>query len=608
MRIGAYYKNGACEFTVWAPFAGTVFVDIVSAGTMTRAMARLPFGYWQVVVEGAVPGTRYGYRIDALPLLPDPASFYQPEGPHAPSQVVDHAAFLWEDAAAEPVARDKMILYELHTGTFTPEGTFDAIIPRLEYLHELGVTTLELMPVAQFPGERNWGYDGTCLYAVQNSYGGPDGLKRLVNACHQKGMAVILDVVYNHLGPEGNYLESFGPYLTDKYTTPWGKALNFDGPYNYGLRNHIVVNMLYWFEHFHLDGLRLDAVHGIYDLSAKHILEELAEEAEKLFLSSGRKRYLLAESELNDPRIITSRELGGYGLDAQWNDDFHHSVHALLTGERTGYYQDFTEAGALKKAVTEGFVYDGAYSLHRKRFYGRSSKTLPADHMISSIQNHDQTGNRPCGERLSALTDMEGLKAAAGLLLLTPSIPLLFMGEEYGEEAPFLYFIDYGDKELTEAVRQGRKKDFPHGTETADPASATTFLTSKLDWEKLTMRKHITMFEYYQHLIRLRKNNPSLTNGSRETIAAETSEADMLLWLRFADVSGQLLLAVNLGRREASFTPELPGYDWHLLLDSAAEKWLGPGTICQALVHSRDHIRLRPHSAVLYRAGQGGDL
>jgi maltooligosyltrehalose trehalohydrolase len=345
-------------------------------------------------------------------------------------------------------------------GTFTPEGTFEAIIPHLDELRELGITAVELMPVAQFPGTRNWGYDGVYPFAVQNSYGGPEGLKRLVNACHGRGIAVVLDVVYNHLGPEGNYLWDFGPYFTDRYKTPWGSAINFDGPHSDPVRRLFIENALYWVTEFRMDGLRIDAVHGILDFSAYPFLEELAsavhEKAERL----NRRVYVIAESDLNDTRVIRSRELGGYGLDAQWNDDFHHALHTLLTEDQTGYYQDFGRLGDLVKAFREGFVCSGQYSSYRRRRHGNSSRDIPAGCFVVFAQNHDQVGNRMRGERLSQLVCRERMKLAAGVVFLSPFIPLLFMGEEYGETAPFPYFISHSDADLVEAVRRGRREEF----------------------------------------------------------------------------------------------------------------------------------------------------
>ncbi|MGH2720829.1 MAG: malto-oligosyltrehalose trehalohydrolase, partial [Actinomycetota bacterium] len=444
-RPGADYLGGArCRFVVWAPVRHSVEVRLLERGD-ERGEGRgrtVPLepgdeGWFRGVLEDVRPGDRYLLRLDGEVERPDPASRYQPEGPHGPSEVVDPSAFPWTDAAWRPPAVEDLVVYEVHPGTFSPEGTFAGIAARLDHLVDLGVNALEVMPVAQFPGERNWGYDGVALYAVQNSYGGPDGFRALVDACHARGIAVVLDVVYNHLGPEGNYLDAFGPYFTDRYSTPWGRAVNYDGPHSDEVRTFFLENARYWFLDFHVDALRLDAIHGIFDASAHPFLQELAEETTALEEEVGRQFPLIAESDLNDVRIILPGERGGYGLDAQWSDDFHHSVHALLTGERNGYYQDYGTPDHLVRALTHGFVYSGQRSAYRKRRHGNRPDEIEPSRLVVSIQNHDQVGNRMMGERLSVLVGFERLKLAAGLLLLSPSVPLLFMGEEYGETAPF---------------------------------------------------------------------------------------------------------------------------------------------------------------------------
>ncbi len=487
--LGAtYYGDGRCRFLVWAPLAERVEIRQLSPQERSAALEKLPQGYHRAVLTDFDPSGRYVYRLYKIQAKepverPDPASRFQPEGVHGPSQVVD-AEFDWEDADWHGLPLSQYIIYELHVGTFTPAGTFDAVIAHLDELRDIGITAVELMPVAQFPGTRNWGYDGTYPFAAQNSYGGPQGLKRLVNACHRKGLAVILDVVYNHLGPEGNYLRDFGPYFTDFYQTPWGEAVNFDGPYSDDVRRFFMENALYWVEDCHIDALRLDAVHAILDFSARPFLEELARTVHRAAERLNRRIYCIAESALNDTRIIRPRELGGFALDAQWNDDFHHALHALLTGEQTGYYQDFGRLHQLARAWRRGFVYDGQYSGYRQRAHGNSSRNIPAQQLVVFAQNHDQIGNRMLGERLSRLVSFEDLKLAAGLVLLSPFIPLLFMGEEYGETAPFQYFIDHSDPELVNAVREGRRREFAAfgwEEEPPDPQDEATFLRSKLD-------------------------------------------------------------------------------------------------------------------------------
>jgi len=522
MKIGAdYLGNGRCEFTVWAPLLKDLTVRIVSPSELIVSMKHEDGGYWKALVENTYPGSRYFYRLDNERERPDPASHFQPDGVHGPSQIVDHSSFKWTDEAWKGIPFHEMIMYELHTAAFTKEGTFDAIIQGLDYLNALGVNAIEIMPVAQFPGERNWGYDGTYPFAVQNSYGGTDGLKRLVNECHIKGIAVILDVVYNHLGPEGNYLRDFAPYFTDKYKTPWGQAINFDDAYSNDVRNYFIENALHWFGNYHMDALRLDAVHGITDMSAKPFLQELAEKVDEFSGHKERKCYLTAESNLNDSRLIRPKEQGGFCIDAQWNDDFHHCIHTLLTREHDGYYIDFGKMSHLVKSMKEGFVYSGEYSAYRKKNHGNSSRDIPAHKFIVFSQNHDQIGNRAVGGRLSQTQSFEKLKLAAGLVLLSPYIPLLFMGEEYGETAPFQYFISHSDESLIEAVRRGRREEFASfgwKGEVPDPQAESTFLNSKINIGLHQEGRHNVLFRFYKELIRLRKEVPALSNLSKESV------------------------------------------------------------------------------------------
>ena len=523
--IGANYLGQThCEFRVWAPLCRQVAIEFLDAPPRTVPLSPKPGGYWAALIDGVEPGALYQVVLDGDQRWPDPASRSQPKGVHGPSQVVDPNAYVWGDGlqpasgqrAWQGLALADYILYELHVGTFTPEGTFDAIIPRLPVLKELGITAVELMPVAQFPGDRNWGYDGVYPFAVQSSYGGPEGLKRLVDACHQLGIAVVLDVVYNHFGPEGNYTGNFGPYVTPRYTTPWGPAINFDDAYSDGVRDFVLDNVRQWIVDYHIDGLRLDAIHAIYDFSATHILAEMKAVAEPLAAARGYPCYLMAESDLNDRRTIAPPGQGGQGLDAQWSDDFHHSLHTLLTGESGGYYEDFGSPEQWVKALQDGFVYDGVYSRHRQRRHGNDARDRPPQQFIVCAQNHDQVGNRMLGERLSTLVDFEALKLAAGAVLLSPYIPLLFMGEEYGETAPFLYFIDHGDADLVAAVREGRKREFAAFQtlgEPPDAASTDTFHRSKLHWEQRVEGQHGTLWRFYQTLMQLRRGIPALATG-----------------------------------------------------------------------------------------------
>ena len=448
--LGAtYLDDGKCQFCVWAPHVEEIEVQLISPRIERLALKKDDMGYHLGMSENLGPGSRYVYRLEGGTQRPDPASRFQPEGVHGPSEVVD-AKFPWEDDGWKGLALHDVVIYELHVGVYTREGTFDAVIPYLQELKDLGVTAVEIMPVGQFPGNRNWGYDGVYPFAAQNSYGGPQGLKRLVNACHRIGLAVILDVVYNHLGPEGNYFADFAPYFTERYKTPWGSALNFDGPYSDEVRHFFIENARYWISEFHIDALRLDAVHAILDHSPRPFLEELGAAVHKLAAKLNRRVLLMPESASNDARLIRSRERGGYGLDAVWSDDFHHALRTLLTGEQSGYYQDYGELKHLVDAYREGFAYSGAYSRFRKRRHGSSAKDIPAKRFIVFSQNHDQVGNRPRGDRLTDSVCFEALKLAAATVILSPFIPLIFMGEEYGETAPFPFFISHSDAELVE--------------------------------------------------------------------------------------------------------------------------------------------------------------
>ncbi len=481
-----------------------------SAGGEARriVMAPEPDGYF-VHTEPDVPdGQRYGFRLDGGPERPDPASLWQPDGIHQPSAVVRLDRFAWSEGDWGGIELDALVIYELHVGAFTPEGTFEAIIPRIELLRELGVTAIELMPVMQFPGERSWGYDTAHLYAVQNSYGGPRGLQRLVNACHRTGLAVILDVVHNHLGPEGNYCAEFGPYFTERYRTPWGPAMNFDDRGSDAVREFVLENVRHWIRDFRVDGLRLDAVHAIYDRSPTHILREMKSAAADAARRLGRPVHLIAESDLNDVRLIDPAESGGYGLDAQWSDDFHHSLHALLTGERSTYYADFGKPEQLVKALNRTFVYDGAYSPYRGRRHGKPVGKHPSGQFVISIQNHDQVGNRPRGERLSTLLEPAQQRLAAGLLLLAPQIPLIFMGEEYGETHPFPFFCSFLDAEIARNVRRGRASELASaGIEGAfpDPQAEETFLSAKLAWSWPASSRHAGLRRLYYNLLTIRR-------------------------------------------------------------------------------------------------------
>jgi maltooligosyltrehalose trehalohydrolase len=493
------------RFVAWAPGKSGLSV-VVFSGTERVIPMEAHCGFHFAETE-APEGSRYMFRMPEGHNVPDPASRFQPEGVHRPSAVVDTRQFLWSDGEFRGHSLRDLIIYELHIGTFTPEGTFDAAIARLDDLVDLGITAIEIMPVAQYPGSRNWGYDGVYPYAVQNSYGGPNGLQRFVDAAHSKGLSVIVDVVYNHLGPEGNYFSNFGPFFTKKYSTPWGEAINYDGSESDVVRSFFIQNALYWLRDFHIDGLRLDAVHGIFDFSAHHFLAELKEKVSALANRTSRKLHVIAESDLNDARLLQDAQHGGYSLDAQWSDDFHHALHGLLTGEKTGYYADFGTLEDLAKVMRDGWLYAGQFSQFRKRRHGNSPKGIPTDRFVVFNQNHDQVGNRAGGERLADLVDFTSLKMAAGVVLLSPFVPLLFMGEEYGEKQPFQYFTSHGDQDLIEAVRKGRRDEFAAfgWTEIPDPQSEATFERSKLNDGATSEPQHRILRTFYRELIALRK-------------------------------------------------------------------------------------------------------
>lgn len=604
MKIGAHYLGeGRCEFVVWAPLPESVEVKLVTPAERSLPMERDDRGYWRAVAEGVLPGATYYYRLNDRVDRPDPASHFQPHGVHHASQVINHREFSWTDQSWAGLRLEDLIMYELHVGAFTPEGTFAAIIPRLDALKELGVNTIELMPIAQFPGARNWGYDGVHPFAVQNSYGAPDDLRHLVDACHQRGIAVLLDVVYNHFGPEGNYLSNFGPYFTGKYQTPWGWALNFDDEYSDEVRNFFLENARYWLREYHLDGFRLDAIQEIHDHSAAPFLQELANAAADEARREHRRIHVIAESNLNDPRVIRPQELGGLGLSAQWNDDFHHALHVLLTGERTGYYSDFGTTADLAKALREGFVRAGQYFPYEKSHVGAPSADRPPHQFVVFSQNHDQTGNRMLGERLSRLVSFEAVKLAAGAVLLSPNLPLLFMGEEYGEQSPFLYFIHHGDAELIAAVREGRKQEFAEFAwqgEPPDPQSPETFLRSKLRWERRNEGRHKTLLDFYRVLILMRRDFPALVCPDKVQTSVWFRETEGLIFQRRHEARNEIFSVMNFNQEAVQYRVEGITGTWRKLLDSADTIWDGPGATLPAELGEGQEVKLRPHSIALY--------
>jgi maltooligosyltrehalose trehalohydrolase len=530
-------------FRVWAPEKA---VKLRIDG-QDRDMERGEDGWWHRDVPAAGPGTDYTFVLsDHDSALPDPRSTWQPEGVHGPSRVYDHAAFPWSDGAWTGRQLPGSVLYEMHVGTFTPEGTFDAATERLEHLVDLGVDLVELLPVNAFNGEYNWGYDGVCWYAPHEAYGGPDGLKRFVDACHRRGLGVVLDVVYNHFGPSGAYAPMFAPYLSAAGSNPWGASINVDGPQSDEVRRYLIDSALSWLRDYHVDGLRLDAVHALVDHNAITVLEQLAVETESLSVHLGRPLSLIAESDLNDPKLITPREAGGYGLQAQWDDDVHHALHALLSGERQGYYGDFGSLECLETVLTGAFFHAGTWSSFRRRVHGRpvNRATIPGYRFVAYLQDHDQIGNRALGDRLSATLSPGLLKVGATLLLTSPFTPMLFMGEEWAASSPWQFFTSHPEPELAAAVRSGRRREFgSHGwaeAEVPDPQDPATFERSKLDWSELGKPGHAEILDLYRRLIALRRGRAELSDPRLDQV--EIWHGDQYLVMR----RGHCAVAANL--------------------------------------------------------------
>jgi maltooligosyltrehalose trehalohydrolase len=563
------------RFRLWTPPAKRVEVAI---SQQRVRLHRDENGWWISDPLNVEPNADYAYVLDDGAPLPDPRSEWQPQGIDGPSRLVDHSVYAWNDKHWKAGPLSAALIYELHIGTFSPAGTFTGAIEKLDHLVELGVTHVELMPVAEFSGNRGWGYDGALLYAPHHAYGGPEGLKRLVDACHARGMAVLLDVVYNHLGPAGNYLAKFGPYFTDRYRTPWGEAVNFDGAGSDEVRRFFCDNALMWLRDYHFDGLRLDAVHAIIDTSAVHILEQLAAEVAELEAQFGRHLCLIAESDLNDPRVIQCRELGGYGIHAQWSDDFHHALHTVLTGERAGYYADFGSLSQLAAAFRRGFVYDGKYSSVRQRRHGKALTGRSGHSLLGYAQNHDQIGNRAAGERLAHLVDDARTKVAAALVLTAPFIPMLFQGEEWGASSPFLYFTDHQDPELGRAVTEGRRAEFAafdwQPDAVPDPQQPITFERSKLKWEERAAEPHAALLQWHLRLINLRRQRPDLCDGRLDEVEAQFDEHAGWIWFK----RKSLVIACNLGETAQRVpVPARPGAE--IVLASENESRIESGAI-----------------------------
>jgi maltooligosyltrehalose trehalohydrolase len=609
MKIGAYYSpaDGTCRFCVWAPEKSSMTLQLLSPEEKCLPMQRDSFGYFSLHVDDCPPGTRYLFQPDEDQAWPDPASFFQPEGVHGPSEVVSHDAFHWQDEGWNCPPLGELVLYELHVGTFTPEGTFGAIIPRIDALLEVGINAIELMPVAQFPGSRNWGYDGVFTYAVQASYGGPEGLKKLVNACHQKGMAIFLDVVYNHLGPEGNYLTRFAPYFTHRYHTPWGDAINFDDEWSDGVRDYFAGNAVYWQEAFHLDGLRCDAIHAIFDFGAAHFWTLLRSRVDEMEKRTGRRFQLIAESDLNNPRVVRPVANDGFGFDAQWLDDFHHALYAPLNPQDKQRYYDYGSMAQLAKAYTDGFVFSGEWVRFRKRKFGASSRGIPGNRLVVFKNNHDQAGNRAGGERLSVLVDFERLKLGAAALLLAPYVPMLFMGEEYADESPFMYFVSHSDEGLIKAVREGRKEEFKaFGQDLSlhDPQSEDSFLESKVRWLRRTQGRHAIMLEWHRRLLGMRRSLAPLKNFDKESVSASPIKNDGLMLIRRSPDGKEGVMALMNFSEEPleALLPSGTGKG-RKILDSKEAEWTSGGGAAMAPAHCEAGLKLSlaPLSIAVYQ-------
>lgn len=599
--IGIHFEeDGLAEIQVWAPWVQEVKLFLPEKNVKIL-LTKEDRGYWRLLTRQVKPDDEYYFILDGEKRRPDPASLAQPKGVHGPSKAIRLNDFNWEDGEWGNLPLRDYIFYELHTGTFSPEGTFEGIERRLDHLKALGITAIELLPVAQFPGCRNWGYDGVYPFATQFEYGGARGLQHLVNTCHQKGIAVVLDVVYNHIGPEGNYFGDFGPYFTDKYHTPWGKALNFDDAHCDEVRRYFIENAVMWFRDFHIDALRLDAVHAIKDFSITHILKEIKAQVNLLMQKNGRRHYLIAELDLNDPRYINPLNKCGYGMDAQWIDEFHHALKVAAGGDRSGYYADFNGLQHLAKAYRDAYVYDGIYSPHRLKTFG-SKTDNPGSQFVVFAQNHDQVGNRMLGERMSQLFSFEMQKLMIAAVIVSPFLPMLFMGEEWAESHPFQYFVSHTDAKLAEAVRKGRKAEFEafHTEgEAPDPMAEKTFLDSKLQWHLLEEAENQTMFRYYQKLIALRKQQPALYQLDRKALDVNADDHKQTLQLLRWHGDQQICCLMNFSKEKRSLTLPAGNDSWLKLLGSSDVEWNGPETVAEHLPGFAQ-IEILPASIIIY--------
>ncbi len=601
-KLGVNFEGeGTASIVVWAPKVSSASVWLV-VGERTMPLEKEEYGYWTLKTKEIKPGDEYLIVLDEGKKFPDPASLSQPDGVHGPSQAIDLKSFHWTDGDWQNIDLESYISYEVHTGTFTDEGTFAAMESKLDYLVDLGITAVEIMPVAQFSGDRNWGYDGVFPFCVQNSYGGAEALQHLVDQCHQKGLAVILDVVFNHIGPEGNNLDNFGPYFTDKYHTPWGNAINFDDAWCDGVRQFFKENALMWFRDFHIDALRMDAVHAIKDFGPVHILQEIKQEVDQLMRQTGRVHYLIVELDLNDNRFINPVEQGGYGMDAQWIDEFHHALRVSAGQSQTGYYSDFDGIASLAKSYKDAYVYDGAFSDHRKKKFGvRASENAGRQFMVFS-QNHDHVGNRMLGERSSQLVSTQMQMLMAGAVLVSPYLPLLFMGEEYAESNPFQYFVSHTDPELAEAVRKGRKREFSAfhmEGEAPDPMAVETFNNSTLQWNLPGVEPHSTMLRFYKELISIRKKYTALSKLNRKNLHVAHDESGQTVTLRRTDGDQQVVCLMNFSTKSQEVELPATAVPWHKLLASSDSQWGGQKSIPES-VAGKSLLTLPAESFTLY--------
>ncbi len=601
-RIGVNARrDGFAEVCVWAPDKQEIFLHIEEPENQI-ALEKDSLGFWYAPLNAFQQGVRYKYRVDGE-LFPDPASLWQPEGVHGCSAFFDVGAYDWKDKHWKGRGLGEYIIYELHVGTFSQSGDFEGAIRHLDHLITLGITAVELMPVSQFPGERNWGYDGVFPFAVQNSYGGPAAMQAFVDACHAKGLAVILDVVYNHMGPEGNYLGAYAPYFTDKYQTPWGQAINVDDAYSYGVREYILENALMWFRDFHVDALRLDAVHAIRDFSSRPILRELRLAVDELCEETKRKHFLIAECDLNDPNYIRSTQQHGLGMHAQWVDEFHHALRIAAGEQPKGYYADFNGLEDLAKAYRDAYVYTGQYSNHRHQYFGAAPQGHAGHQFVVFSQNHDQIGNRMLGERSGSLYGSEMQKLLCGAVLISPYVPFLFMGEEYGETNPFLYFVSHGDQELAKAVREGRRNEFKdfHGDEEApDPNLEATFEQSRLQWTLLKRKKHNAIFNFYRTFISLRKEIGFLRKMDRDSVKTKVLDDSQVLLVERKSKKKQGLLAIlNFGDQEVTVPLKKKKYNWKKVICSSDEEWGGKRNMPETF--SDQQLQVPARSISLYQ-------